>query len=66
MSEQLLTWLIGGMAGLIWVELRGIRTEIKHLSLNNVEHSVRLSSLEKLVSGRPCIDTKCENHHEKT
>lgn len=61
MSEQLITWIISGMAGLIWVELRGIRSEIKHLSINNVEHGVRLTSLESMMKQRPCVDGRCED-----
>lgn len=61
MSENLLMWLIGGIGGLLWVELRGIRSSIEKLTINDENHRARLNRLEEIMSDRPCIVQKSPN-----
>lgn len=58
MSEQMVQWLLGGLAAFGIYELRGIRNSIDRMRESLVEHSVRIDHLEDLVNGRPCITGK--------
>jgi hypothetical protein len=55
MSENLLMWLIGGIGGLLWIELRGIRSSIEKLTVNDESHRARIGRLEEILSERPCV-----------
>lgn len=62
MSEQVIIWLIGGLAAFAIYELRAIRNSIEKmrdsiekLSINDENHRHRLNRIEKVLEGRPCI-----------
>lgn len=64
MSEQMIQWLLGGLAAFGIYELRGIRNSIDRMRESLVEHSVRIDHLEDLVNGRPCVNGakgRCDN-----
>lgn len=58
MNQELVQWLIGGLAAFGIYELRGIRNSIDRMRESLVEHSVRIDHLEDLVQGRPCVNGK--------